>query len=240
MRRMIQYVGVIAMVLCSSSLGLADDKTDSAEIKSEISKDGVASCIGACHVNFRKELGSTLGFLDSIGITIHEARKTPDPVQLALCAKGLAVAETVTGKKASVTSDQVMAEAIKLAKLRTDSQELAGVAALAGKDDQADLLELAKVAEKAETAARTATETGDTSKALIGTLRVINHSHECLRVYMDGRYLGEVHAGTTENFHVHNHQHHNHFDAYCEEGGELVEHADYDGHANFLVWHIHH
>ena len=76
MRRMISYVGVVAIVLCSTSLGLADDKTDSAEIKSEISKDGAASCIGACHVNFRKELGSTLGFLDSIGITIHEARKT--------------------------------------------------------------------------------------------------------------------------------------------------------------------
>ncbi|MEZ6124772.1 MAG: hypothetical protein R3C49_16610 [Planctomycetaceae bacterium] len=239
MKRMILFHGALAVLLSSTCLLAADDKTDSAEIKSEISKSAVSSCIGACHINFRKELGSTLGFLDNIGVTIHEARKTPDPVQLALCARGLAVAEKVSGKTAAVTSEQVMAEAVKLAKLRTDSQELAAVAALAGKDHQADLMELADVARKAEKAARAATEKGETNKALIGTLQVINHSHECLRIYMDGRYLGEAHAGTTENFHVHNHQHYNHFDAYCEEDGELVEHSDYHGHAHFLTWHIH-
>jgi len=239
MSRKITMFGALAIVMGLSNFALAEDKTESADITSTISKDAVPSCIGACHVNFKKELGSTLGYLDSIGFTIHEARKSPDPVQLALCSKGLSVAESVAGKKASVTSSQVMKEAIQLAKLRGYSEELAGVAALAEEDDQADLMELATVAKETEKAAKEATAKGESSKELIGTLRVINHSHECLKIYMDGHYLGTVHEGHTRSFHAHSHRHHNHFDAYCEEGGELVEHADYSGHAHHLNWHIH-
>lgn len=239
MRRLTTLFGMLAIVASAGMQATADDKPETAEIKSTIGEDSVKSCIGACHVNFRKDLGVTLQYLDSIGYTIHEARKTPDPVQLALCAKGLSVAEQVAGKKASVTADQVMQEAIQLARLRGFSAELSAVAKLTDKETSADLNELAEAAKEAEAADREATEQGETSKELVGTLRVENHSHECLRIFVDGRYVGTVHEGHTRSFHVHAHNWHNHFDAYCEEGGELVQHADYSGHAHHLNWHIH-
>jgi len=231
--------GLFVLAICCPSYVNAEDKQEPEVIKSSIEKDVVESCLGACRVNFRKELGVDLEYLDSIGVDIHNARKTPDPVALALCAKGLAVAEQVSGKKASYTSTQVMQEAVKLAKLRGYSAELSGLAVLADAKDASDLKELAEVAKGAEEEARIATENGDASKELIGSLQVANHSHECLRIYMDGRYLGTVHEGHTQSFHVHNHNWHNHFDAYCAEGGELVQHANYSGHAHFLSWHIH-
>jgi hypothetical protein len=219
--------------------GTAGEKANQEEakvVKSSIAKDAAKDCcLGACTVNFSKELGVSLGYLSDLGACIHDARTTPDPVALAVAAKSLEAAEKAAGKTASVSAKQIMAEAVKLATLREIEAELKAVAHLVGDDQSGDLLELAEVA--AERAKNT--EDGEGTKELFGTLRVANHTHECLRIYCDGRYLGEVHEGETANFHVHSHRDPNHFDAYCMEGGELVSHAHLWGHHHSAYWHIH-
>ncbi len=246
MRIRTSFLAALVASVVAVQVGQAEDgkkakkSEEVVELKSSLSKDKIESCIGACRVNFRKEFGVPLEYLDSIGQQIHDARKSPDPVALGLAAKSLAVAEEVSGKKASVTSKGVMEEAVLLAKLRGVSTELAALSkVVSDKATQKDLAAQAAAAAKQEAEAREATKKGDAGKELHGTLQVINHSHECLRIYVDGRYYGLVHEGRTRNFHVHAHAHHNHFDAYCEEG-HLIRSAHATGHHHFLRWHIGH
>lgn len=86
--------------------------------------DGHKSCGAACQVNFAKELGLSLDYLGSLGHRISQARKSPDPVDLALAAQALSVAEQVSGKQASITAEQVQKEALELAKLPTRALSL--------------------------------------------------------------------------------------------------------------------
>src|SRR5262249_4039454 len=58
------------------------------------------------------------------GSRIDAARRAPDPVALAHAAGELAVAEKVSGKKASLTSKALLAEAAELATLRKEVAEL--------------------------------------------------------------------------------------------------------------------
>src|SRR5689334_6602017 len=65
----------------------------------------------AATVDFRKALGVPFEGLTTIGARIEQARTASDPVCLAVLATELGVAEKVSGKKASLTSDEVMKEA---------------------------------------------------------------------------------------------------------------------------------
>lgn len=76
------------------------------------------------------------------------------------------------------------------------------------------------------------------SAEILGTIEVTNHTNECLRIFVDGRYVGTVHEGTVGLLRVHSHAHENVLDAYCEEDGELIRHAHFHGHAHFVRWHI--
>src|SRR5205085_5697325 len=66
-------------------------------------------------VDFRKELGVPYSSLHTLGARIDAARQAHDPVSLGHAASELAVAEKVGGKKASVTSTDLMKEANQLA-----------------------------------------------------------------------------------------------------------------------------
>ena len=224
-------------VLASANFAVADDKAkEPLVLESKISKDGKSDpCMGACKINFRTELKVPFDYLTGLGHRIHEARRSPDPVELAACARSLAVAEEVSGKKASVTSTQVMADAVELAKLRNLDSELKAMALMVTDAKTAkELTELSKAAED------TKPEPGEKAKFIDGTLRVMNHTDECLRIFVDGMFVGEVHKGETADLRVRAPNHHNHLDAYCEEGGELVKHAHFDGHAHGTVlWHVH-
>jgi hypothetical protein len=194
-------------------------------------------CFGACAINYRKELGVPLEFLDTLGARIHQARKLPDPVELALLSQGLAVAEKVAGKKAAITSDDILKDAMQLVRMRDISQELAAMAQLAP-DQKArqELSDLADVAREREEAAKLSK---DKTKEIVGTLQVNNHTSECLRIYVDGRCYGTVHTGEVAHFYVHSHRTPNHLEAYCLEGGELVRCAHYFGSSSFVRWCIH-
>lgn len=215
-----------------------DAKEDDAKVVHSKISEGTKSCGAACRVNFTKELGLSLDYLGSIGHRISLARKSPDPVDLALAAQALSVAETVSGKKASITSEQVQAEALELVKMRGISSELSAVALVIPAAKQ-DLEKLAVVAKKREEEGKKKTESGETSKALFGTLTVVNHSGECLRIYVSGQYVGEAHQGQTAYFHVHDHRNATHLQALCEEEGHLVSQQFVFGHQHGWHWHIH-
>jgi len=233
MRYTTLFLTAVFLMGSSTDAG-AEDKEEHAVIRSSLSKDGKpTACLGACTVNFRRELKVPFDYLDSLGSRIHEARKIPDPVELAAAATSLSVAETVAGKSASVSSAAVMKEAIELAKLRGSAPELKAVALLVSdKKTKNELSELAELSADSEG------EVGEASKALFGNLQVENHTVHDLKIFMDGKHLGWVNSGQTYSFHVHNHNRHNHFDAYCSDDGDLIRHADYEGHAHFLNWHI--
>jgi hypothetical protein len=118
---MMMRISLIATTLCSGlafvAFGQESKKEDAKVVHSKIS-EGTKSCGAACRVNFTKELGLPLEYLSSIGHRISVAQKTPDPVDLALASKALAVAEKVSGKLASITAAQIEKEALELTKMR--------------------------------------------------------------------------------------------------------------------------
>jgi hypothetical protein len=215
-----------------------EEPSDKFTINSKVADAKECVC-RACNINFYKEFGVPLEYLGSIGQDIHDARLKPDPVSLALCARSLQVAEEVSGKKASVTSDEVMKDAIHLGKLRGVSSELSALVAIAS--DAATKKELAKEAEAAkvrEEEAKQDLADGVQTKELIGTLVVCNHSSECVRIYVSGHYAGVVHEGQCRHFHVHDHNYHTELTAYCVEGGELVSTSCAEGHNHHFTWVI--
>lgn len=230
------FVACVAVLIAAPFL-IAADKEEK-EVHCTYAKEKVKTCGVACRVNFTKELGVPLDYLSSIGHRIAEARSSADPVELALCSQALAVAEGVSGKKASVTADQVKTEALNIAKLRGISTELSALALIVG-DAKADLEKQAALAKKREAEAKAALESKEDTKALIGTLVVSNHSDECLRIFVSGRFCGEVHAGQAAQFHVHDHNNPTTLEAYCEEDGELVGSKYVFGHQHYFNWCIH-
>jgi hypothetical protein len=106
----------------------ADDPTtgDHASDKQVVSSKAVQERVAAS-VNFQKELGLSYPSLRTLGARIDAARQAPDPVTLAHAASELDVAEKVSGKKASITAPEILAEAAKLASLRKQEAELKAV-----------------------------------------------------------------------------------------------------------------
>src|SRR5688500_10040767 len=84
-----------------ATLGITDEPKKAAAEEKQIEsklKDGKQGCFRANTINFSKELGVPLEFLGSIGNRIYQARKAPDPVELAMAAQSLKVAEQVAQK----------------------------------------------------------------------------------------------------------------------------------------------
>src|SRR6201999_758024 len=78
----------------------------------------------AASVKFRKDLGLPLTSLGTLGSRIDAARRAGDPVTLAHAASELHVAEKVSGKTASLPSQQLIKEAAELATVRKQSKEM--------------------------------------------------------------------------------------------------------------------
>lgn len=195
-------------------------------------------CGAALTINFANELGLPLDYLTSIGYRIAQARRAPDPVDLALAAQGLAAAEKASGKTASVTAAHVMKDALDLARLRGNSSELATLSQLATDDaTKKDLAKQLAAAKRREADQKAAAKSDEETRELIGHLTVANHFHECLRIYVSGRYVGTVHSGETMPFYVHDHNDSTLLDAYCEDG-HLVRRECVWGHHHSFFWHI--
>lgn len=229
----------VAFAACLLVLGTSASAADESKpVKSKLSDQSSAGCYHAKQVNFRKELGVHFEYLESLGERIHKARKSPDPVDLALAAESLSVAEKVAGKKASLTAEDVLKEAVELAKLRRISSELSAVSlVVTSSDDKKELTELAATAKKAEAEAKKALEAGEKSREIHGTLRVENRTPYPMNIYLNGWYGGVVFPFSTFDFSVNTNTPVDIYEAFSPDGFVRRRRQEF-GATTFYFWQI--
>ena len=142
----------------------------------------------AAKVDF-SNFGLSLAGLSTLGARIDQARTAADPVALTLLAKELSLAETLSKKQADINAHTVFEEAVQLAKLRQNHDELRAVALLVpGKDVRAELAErAAKVSKDVENR-----KNGERSRGIGGSLHADSRVLLYIDVYVNGVYRGTV------------------------------------------------
>jgi hypothetical protein len=159
----------------------------------------------AAKVNFRKQLGLSYPSLATLGKRIDAARRAHDPVTLANLASELSVAESVAGKKASITSDELIKDAQKLAKLRNQQAELNAILKvqnqIAARDE--DIAITQQCIADAKKAAASAQESVAFNQNPTWTPRKVlvnNYSSDYMDIWVNGHYKGQVAPGMSRTF----------------------------------------
>jgi hypothetical protein len=215
MGRHVMFFTLISCVLLAPCSIRAEDKkvgnADAIEKAVEVKHDGKTKTVKpVATVNFNEVFGLSFESLADLGQRIDRSRRLRDPVGLMAASMELSAMEKVSSKFAEIKSADLQKEAISLAKLRRDSNELKAVGALT-KDEKAsyELVALADTAEKEEKKAEAAAKSGERSKA-IGTLFVVNEKEFNVIVEVNGRdyiagalnttpiYLGQLPGQVTE------------------------------------------
>jgi hypothetical protein len=115
----------LALVIGLMSRSAADDpKKPDPKDEKQVLDSKAEKRSSATGVDFKKELNLPFQSLGNLGSRIESARRAHDPVGLAHTANELSVAEKVSGKKATLTSTDLMKESAELAKLRKQADEL--------------------------------------------------------------------------------------------------------------------
>jgi hypothetical protein len=170
------------------------------EDREVVDSKSVQGGIAVNFINFPKELNLPFATLGTLGSRIAAARRCPDPVALAHAASELAVAEKVSGKKASLTSAALIKEAAELAALRRQQAELEAVLKvsqqIAAEKQNIELLNrsiaLAKDQAKAATEATRKNEEPTWSPR---TVVVNNFTTQHLNIYVNGYLRGTLPPG---------------------------------------------
>src|SRR5262245_43359956 len=118
---------VLALFLFAAAFPAQEPKKPAPGEDQQVVKTKPTKSAPAAAIKFRKEFGLPYATLDTLGSRIDRARRSGDPVALGHAAGELDLAEQVSGKSASLTSKQLMAEAAELAILRKQNAELQGV-----------------------------------------------------------------------------------------------------------------
>jgi hypothetical protein len=155
----------------------------------------------ASSVNFRKSLGLPFATLNTLGPRIDTARRAPDPVALAHAASELAVAEKVSGKKASLTSAALMNEAAQLAALRRQEAELTALLHVSKQvETEEDNIALMKrqleFAKNQAREARRSFERNEEPTAAPRKVIVNNYTTQYVDVYVNGFYKAHLLPGS--------------------------------------------
>jgi hypothetical protein len=161
----------------------------------------------AATVDFSVELGLSFPSLVTLGSRIELFRSTtPDPFGLASAASELATAEKLSGGNASITSEQLMSEAVEMARVRNDSSELKAVAIIVGNEKvQKELTDLAARAERDENRRSEQTKTGIVTRGIVSELIVDNDSHQFVKIYYNRRYVGTLKPHGHRHIKIHDH-----------------------------------
>jgi hypothetical protein len=199
-------VGLVLLAVVP--FGLADKAKDAPPKKEEAKKDKqVVSTkptkyVPATSINFKKAYKLPFHSLGTLGARIEAARRRPDPVALAHTASELAIAEKVSGQKASLTSKQLLAESAELARMRRQVAELKATFALhqqiakEATDEAywAKQIAIANQTAKAETAAvlRNELPSGAPRKVLLN-----NYTTQYIDLYVNGNYKIQVLPGAS-------------------------------------------
>jgi hypothetical protein len=202
------FLGLLVLLsfsLMSVAGGDAPKKDDPADADKEKIDTKATKVTPAAGVKFRKELGLPLPSLGTLGSRIDAARRAHDPVALAHTASELAVAEKVSGKKASVTSTALAKESAELAKLRRQESELRATMVvqqqITGTDDTINALKGILAEAKAQAAAdseaiRMNQEPTWTPRKVI----VNNYTTQYIDVWVNGYYKVQVGPGLSQSF----------------------------------------
>lgn len=179
--------GAMACVVGCATFASADEKQSGKEQEQQEIVVKAEKVQKAKFIDFGSELGLPLAALDSLGDRIDGARLEADPVELASIAKYLEAAESTAKKKASLTSETLIKEAVALARLRNDLTELEMVAKLVGGPASKELLAIVEAAKAAEKS-----EENEEERLLTGRLRVRNYGFSEVYVRANGLPLGVV------------------------------------------------
>jgi hypothetical protein len=173
------------------------------EDREVVDSKSVQGGIAVNFINFPKELNLPFATLGTLGSRIAAARRAHDPVALAHAASELAVAEKVSGKKASLTSATLAEESAKLAALRRQEAELQSVLEvnqmIAAQQKNIELLKqsLALAKQQAQQA-RDAFRADQEPTWQPRTLVVNNYTTQYLDVYVNGNLKGTVGPGAQQ------------------------------------------
>jgi hypothetical protein len=166
----------------------------------QLTKSTPTKSTPAATVKFRKDLNLPFASLNTLGTRIDTARRAGDPVALANSASELAVAEKVSGKTASLTSKQLIAEAAELAKLRRQEVELKAVLHVSEQvalEEQkvAELKNLTKLAGDEKRLIAKGEEPDAPRKVVVN-----NYSTQYIDIQINGYLRGQVLPGATRTF----------------------------------------
>jgi hypothetical protein len=194
----------LGLFLALGGLGSAGEaskpspKDDKEVVESKVQKNARAA-----DVKFKQQLGLPFNSLGTLGSRIDQARRSHDPVGLANAANELAVAEKVSGKKASLTSTALVKEAAELASLRRQAAELKAVLHVSTQiTNETNLITnlrqqiaLTQAVSKSETDAirRNQNPTGAPRKLLVN-----NYTTQYIDVYVNGSLKMTVSPGASK------------------------------------------
>jgi hypothetical protein len=191
--------GVLGLLLLAAAAFAADDSPEGPIDKQVVDSKAVKQP-SAASVNFKKELKLPYATLGTLGARIDEARRKHDPVALAHAASELNVAEKVSGKKASLTSMQVLKESAELAKLRSQASELQAVLHVSDQvaAEQDLILSLKKTIALANERAKMDTEAIQANLEPTWKPRKVvvnNYTTQYLTIWVNGHYKTEIPPG---------------------------------------------
>lgn len=154
----------------------------------------------AASISFGKALNLPFPSLATLGARIDAARRAPDPVALAHTARELTTAESVSGKKASLTSKELIREAAELAKLRRQVAELQAVQRVSEQvlTEQDALATLKKEIAYSQELAKQDVRSVEQNEEPTWTPRTVlvnNYTTQYLTVYVNGNYKMMVSPG---------------------------------------------
>lgn len=172
--------------------------------------------ISGSSIDFAEQLELSYPSLLTIGSRIEQYRSTsPDPVGLAAAAHELSVAEKVSGKKAALTADALLKEAVHMAIVRHNSTELKATMHFVHNEKMRDDLETAAHrAAKDEKTRAELSKAGAKTRGIFHELIVNNRSHQFVRVYYNRRFVGSLRPHAREHYRIHDHS--PHFDLYAK------------------------
>jgi hypothetical protein len=180
----------------------ADDPAaaDKEKIDSKATRRATAS-----GVKFRKELGLPYSTLSTLGSRIDGARRAHDALALINAANELAVAEKVSGKKASVTSKELAKESAQLAALRRQETELRAVTTTAMQIQDTDdtITTLKQILDQAKAQAAADSEAIKMNQEPTWKPRTVivnNYTTQYIDVWCNGTYKVQVAPGMAQSF----------------------------------------
>ena len=228
----------------TSELQAADPKqADPADNDKEVITTKAAKRTPATAINFPKELNLPFDSLRTLGPRIEAARRKPDPVALAHMASELSVAEKVSKKTASLTSQTLLHEAAELAAARKQAKELDAMLHVATQLQiaQEDILSTRKQIALAQEIAKADQNYFNSKEEPTNKPRTVvanNYTTQYVDVYINGNYMAQLNPGSSQVFTITQRINPITLKAYGNEDSEIWDPAPIWGRFTKYTWNI--